>query len=119
MSGKFFRQRFSFHRAKARRDELSIDAQVFGTQKIRLRFCAGQKKQNRSIPFINLGQVLLGYKLKPSLDTRMLKRFHIFLRTIKAKFIVEHGWCANLSSRLQDPKLPISGCYHGQSFQQH
>jgi len=124
MSRKTLRQRFPFQRAKARPNEASINVEVLRTQKVRLRFCARQKKENRATVFIHLAierfvevrHIFLRNKLKPAPNPGMSQGFDVFLRTIKAKIIVELGRGANLFSRFKDPKLSIGGSYHGRAF---
>ena len=110
------RQRFPRNRMKTRFDETSIDTQMLEAYGIWLRFRAGQEKKNRATVWIGLGHILFANKVKPSPNAWMLQGLDILLGTIKAKIIVQFCRGANLFSRLQNAKLPVSCGYHTHCF---
>ena len=116
MSRELIRQRFSVRWPKTRGDEAGIDSEMLGTQQIRLRFCAGQKQEDRVNIFVDLGHIFLGHKLKPATYARVFQGFDVFLRAVKTKLIVEFCRRADFLSRLQDSKFSICGSYHNEFY---
>ena len=65
-----------------------------------------------SAPFKGRGNILLTHKFEPPANARMLQGFEIFLRAVKAKFVVKARRRPNLFSGFQDSSLPVGGRYH-------